>query len=100
MENQDFEITYNKTLKKIISFLYNHPKVCFTFYLPGPVWEWLEKNHAEFITLLTELVNRKQVEILGGGAHGLLMDHGAVGIHDALGYAACVGDLLGKYYNV
>ena len=67
IENNDFEITYNKTLKKIISFLYNHPKVCFTFYLPGPVWEWLEKNHTEFITLLTELVNRKQVEILGGG---------------------------------
>ena len=67
MENQDFEITYNKTLKKIISFLYNHPKVCFTFYFPGFVFEWLEKNHAEFITLLSELVNRKQVEVLGGG---------------------------------
>ena len=67
MENQDFEITYNKTLKKIISFLYNHPKVNFTFYLPGFVFEWLEKNHAEFITLLSELVNRKQVEVLGGG---------------------------------
>ena len=67
VENNDFEITYNRTLRKIISFLYNHPKVSFTFYLPGPIWEWLEKNHAEFITLLTELVNRKQVEILGGG---------------------------------
>ena len=56
MENDDFEIAYNKTLKKIISFLFNHPKLCFTIYLPGSIWEWLEKKHTEFITLLSELV--------------------------------------------
>ncbi len=67
IRNDNFENTYNNTLKKIISFLFNHPNVCFTFYFPGPILEWLEKNHAEFITLLSDLVNRKQVEILGGG---------------------------------
>ncbi len=67
MTNDNCESMYNKTLKKIISFLYTHPKINFTFYLPGPVFEWIEKNHAEFLTLLSELVNRKQVEIIGGG---------------------------------
>lgn len=67
MKSDDCELIYNKILKKIISFLYSNPKICFTFYLPGPVLEWLEKNHVEFIVLLSELVNRKQVELLGCG---------------------------------
>lgn len=35
--------------------------------LTGVQLEWLNHNHSEFITILRELLSRKQIEMLGGG---------------------------------
>lgn len=67
INTHDCEQIYRKSLKKIITFLYNHPKIFFSFYFAGPFLDWISKYHSEFIDLLSELVNRKQVEVLGGG---------------------------------
>ncbi|NLM00856.1 MAG: DUF1926 domain-containing protein [Treponema sp.] len=67
-EVQDnFENIYSFSFKKMASFLYSHPNFQFSFYFSGVFFEWLDKNHAEFFSLLTELTTRKQIEILGGG---------------------------------
>ena len=61
------EQLYQKHLKKIISFLYSHPKCIFTISFCGQTLNWLVKKHSEVITILAELLERKQIEILGGG---------------------------------
>ena len=67
LENYSFEKIYDENLTKIARFLFNHPKVSFSFYLPSPYIEWISDNHSEFLLVLKDLTNRKQLEILGGG---------------------------------
>lgn len=42
-------------------------------YYSGTVYSWLESKHPEFIMLLSELIARKQLEILGGAYHAPLL---------------------------
>ena len=62
-----FEKTYQRTYKKIISFLSAHATCKLSFSFLGMPFSWLVKKHPEFIQLLKELVARKQIEVLGGG---------------------------------
>ncbi|MDR3283972.1 MAG: DUF1926 domain-containing protein [Treponema sp.] len=62
-----FEEIYLHSLKKIISFLYSHPQIPFSWNFSGRQLEYYGKKHPEFIALLRELVSRKQVELMGGG---------------------------------
>jgi hypothetical protein len=41
-------------------------------FYSGTVLAWLEENHPEFLLLLVEMYNRKQIEILGGGFYNPL----------------------------
>lgn len=66
-ELNNIEQLYQSSYKKLLTFLYSHPKFQFTFHLSGPFLEWLSKYHEEVIELLSELSNRKQTEFLGGG---------------------------------
>lgn len=61
------EKIYQTKLKKILSFLYSHQNFSLMVFISGAILEWVEKKHPEAIDLIKELVERKQVEILGGG---------------------------------
>ncbi|MGP1586884.1 MAG: alpha-amylase/4-alpha-glucanotransferase domain-containing protein [Treponemataceae bacterium] len=67
MRSNDCENLYNNGLKKLITFLFNHPKISFSLYLPGPFIEWLNDKHQEAVIVLSDLISKKQVEIIGGG---------------------------------
>ena len=66
-------ILYKSAYKSIASFLYANPNFPFSFYFTGPVLEWLQKNHKEYLVIIEELINRKQVEILGGAYYNSLL---------------------------
>lgn len=66
-ELNNIEQLYQGSYKKLLTFLYAHPKFQCTFHFSGPFLEWLSKNHEEVIELLSELSNKKQAEFLGGG---------------------------------
>ena len=54
-------------LKPFLAVLYRYPGFPVVLHYSGLLLEWLEERHPEFLMLLTEMVKRKQVEILGGG---------------------------------
>lgn len=66
-ELNNIEQLYQSSYKKLLTFLYAHPKFQCTFHFSGLFLEWLHKYHEEVIELLSELSNRKQIEFLGGG---------------------------------
>ncbi len=72
-ENTYIEKVYQNSYKKLLTFLYAHPKFQFSFHLSGSFLEWLSKNHSEVIELLSDLSNRKQIEFLGGGYYDPLL---------------------------
>lgn len=58
---------YQTKYKKIFSFLYSHPKIAISLFMPGILLEWLDKNHPEVIEIINECVKNKQIEFLSGG---------------------------------
>jgi hypothetical protein len=61
------ETVYKTVYKKLLTFLYKHPQCFFSWAFGGVELELYAKSHPEFIKLLSELVDRGQLELLGGG---------------------------------
>ncbi|HQI00814.1 MAG TPA: DUF1926 domain-containing protein [Deltaproteobacteria bacterium] len=51
----------------LLRILADYPDITMTLHYTGPLWEWFEKNEPEFLDLLTMLVERSQIELMGGG---------------------------------
>jgi alpha-amylase len=62
-----YEDVYQKAYKPFLTSVYNFPDLALSLHYSGPILSWLERRHPEFITVLREMVERKQVELLGGG---------------------------------
>jgi len=67
IDGQRFEKNYQRALKPFLSILNRFPNFPVVLFYSGILLEWIEKNHPEFMMLLTEMVRRKQVELLTGG---------------------------------
>lgn len=73
-ENTDFlEKSFQTSYKPVIKYLYNHPAFPISFAFSGPQIQYFKKRKNELITILRELVDRKQIEILGGAYHEPLL---------------------------
>ena len=66
-DSEEYERLYQTVYKPLARFLYSHPDFKFSFSFSGPQLVYYKKKRNEFITILKELVERNQVEILGGG---------------------------------
>ncbi|AEJ19428.1 alpha-amylase/4-alpha-glucanotransferase domain-containing protein [Gracilinema caldarium] len=64
---EEFESYYTKRLKPLVTSLYKAPHFSILLHCSGVLLEWIEKHHPELFMLLEELINRKQIELLGGG---------------------------------
>lgn len=64
---EQFEVVYNSVYKPLIKFLNKNPELKFSLGINGPFITYLKRRRKEFITLLKQLVDNKQIEILGGG---------------------------------
>lgn len=69
----ELESYYVATVKPFISTAYRFPDIPLTLFFSGPLLEWIQNQHSEFLTVLTEMIKRKQVEILGGGYYSPLL---------------------------
>ena len=62
-----FEQTYQRSYLPFVDCLTRHPGVRMGLHYTGPLLEWFEQHHPEFLDKLRELVSRKQVDLVGGG---------------------------------
>lgn len=67
LTNEEMERAYQTRYKPFLAILYSFPKIPLVLHYSGSLLEWIEEHHPEFIMLLSEMVSRKQVELLGGG---------------------------------
>ncbi len=58
--------TYQTVYKPVIKFLYSHPSFPLSFFFTGPQLEFFKKRKNELVTIVREMTDRAQVEILGG----------------------------------
>ena len=62
-----FDEVYQKAYEPMVDALERHPRVTLSLHYTGPLLGWLRTQRPEFIDRLRALVERGQVEILGGG---------------------------------
>lgn len=62
-----FEEVYQKSYLPFVGQLERHPAVRLGLHYSGCLLEWIEARHPEYIEMLRRLVERKQVEMVGGG---------------------------------
>lgn len=64
--HDELELYYQGSVKPFLTQLYKYPEIPITMYYSGPFLDWLANHHAEYLSVLGEMLRRKQVEILGG----------------------------------
>jgi alpha-amylase len=62
-----FEKGFACSYKPFISILEKHPLIKASMHFSGSLLEWVEKKDPKFIDTVQRLVEKKQVEIIGGG---------------------------------
>jgi len=67
------EKIYQQSYLPFLLHLAKHPGVRMGLHYTGPLLEWLEKHHPEFMEELKKLAARRQVEIVGGGFYEPIM---------------------------
>ena len=62
-----FEQAYADSYRPFLEVLDQYPDIAMSLHTSGPLLEWLEQKKPDYIDRLRRLVQRGQVEILGGG---------------------------------
>ncbi len=62
-----FERAYRQCYLPFLDPLERHPAVHVGLHFSGPLWEWLESRHPDYLDRLRGFVARGQVELVGGG---------------------------------
>jgi hypothetical protein len=62
-----FEQVYQRSYLPFLEHVARHPSIRLGLHYSGPLLEWCERRHPEYLDLLRELVARRQVELVGGG---------------------------------
>ena len=63
----DSEKEYLDVYKPAAKFLYAHPGFCMAFSFTGSELQFFKKKHPEFLSILQQLISRRQIEVFGGG---------------------------------
>ncbi|ADK81041.1 alpha-amylase/4-alpha-glucanotransferase domain-containing protein [Sediminispirochaeta smaragdinae] len=64
---EQLETVYQKTYKPFLTVLYGFPKIRSCLHFSGQLFDWFEETHPEILMVISEMVKRKQLEIIGGG---------------------------------
>lgn len=62
-----FEMAWDLCYEPVLEALFQVPEVRLTMHLTGPLLEWLWRERPEYLDRLRAMVERGQVEVLGGG---------------------------------
>ncbi len=61
-----FETVYGESYLPFIEEFERYPEFPVSLHFSGPLLEWLEENHPEYLEKIKTMVERKQIEIIGG----------------------------------
>jgi len=78
-----FEQAYQKAYFPFLDVLGKHPGIKVTFHFSGILLEWIVEHHPEFISMVKNLLQRGQIELMSGGYYepilAMLYDRDRIG---------------------
>ncbi len=92
-----FSMAMDKCYRPLLDILYRHPSIKTGIHFSGPLLEWIEKNRNEYLSIIGEMVKRKQVEMLSGGFFEPLLAE--IPAHDAIGQVSLMNAYLNEKFG-
>ncbi len=96
-KDDDIERAYQLAYRPFIASLYKYPSLPAALHFSGVLLEWFERRHPEFLIILEELVDRKQVELLGGAFYEPMLP--LLPLSDRLGQIELLTTFLRKHFG-
>lgn len=92
------EEAYRKAYEPFVRTLLLHPGVRISLHYSGILLEWIERHHPDFFERLRELLERSQVELVGGGYYEPILP--AIPDADKLAQLRKMSDYLRQHFGV
>jgi len=92
-----FERSYTNSYLPFIEVLERHPAIRAGLHYSGPLLEWIETAHPEYLERLRDLVKRAQVEMVGGGFYEPILI--AIPPHDRQEQIQRLADYIEKHFG-
>ncbi|MDR0501851.1 MAG: alpha-amylase [Treponema sp.] len=96
-DESEFEYVYDKKMRPFVSNLYRYSNIQAVLHYSGVLLYWVERNHPELFMLIEDMVNRKQVELLGGGFYEPMMP--LISPQDRIGQVEYMTTYLRKHFG-
>lgn len=64
---------YKTIYAPLVKFLFSHPNFKFNFSFSGPEILYFKKRHTELLSICKSMIERNQIEILGGGFYNPIL---------------------------
>jgi hypothetical protein len=93
-----FEHGYQVSYKPFLETLARFPALKVSLHYSGPLLEWLSERHPEFFHLISELLKKGQLEIIGGGYYEPILP--VIPREDSLGQLRYMSRYLAKHFGV
>ncbi len=93
-----FEDAYARCYKPFLDILDKHPKVRCAMHHTGPLLEWIEANRPKYFEKIQKLVDRNQIELLGGAFYEPILT--IIPERDAVGQIDLMNDYLHTKFGV
>ncbi|MGO8791695.1 MAG: alpha-amylase/4-alpha-glucanotransferase domain-containing protein [Terriglobia bacterium] len=91
------EDAYQKSYGPFVRALLDHPRFRLSLHFSGILLEWLEKHHPEYFQQLRELVDRGQIELVGGGYYEPILP--AIPDPDKIAQVRKLADYLREHFG-
>ncbi|MDR1243704.1 MAG: DUF1926 domain-containing protein [Endomicrobium sp.] len=62
-----FEKAYQSAYKPFLDVLSKHSDIKWNLHLSGILWEYLEREHKDYVKIVKDFVDKEKIEILSGG---------------------------------
>jgi alpha-amylase/alpha-mannosidase (GH57 family) len=92
------EEAYQNCYRPFAEALLGHPAIHFSLHTSGILLEWFENNHREFFNILAKLVDRGQMELVGGGFYEPIML--TIPDEDKIAQVRRLADYIEKHFGV
>src|SRR5579885_2613314 len=92
-----FQQVYEEAYLPLIEALERHPRIRLALHYTGSLLDWLEEAHSEFLARVAALVERGQVEMVGGGYYEPILP--AIPDRDKLGQVRKLSERRPRDFN-
>ncbi len=92
-----FEQAYKQAYLPMLESLERHHAIRLSLHYSGCLYDWLETVHPEFLSRLVKLVERGQVEIIGGAYYEPILP--AIPDADKVGQIAKMGEFIRRKFG-